>query len=84
MTRGSAWSGSSAARLRVGGDLAARPDGAVVSPGMDVPAVARVTLTSEDWVRDVIRNFNADGFRSRYPNTKVATRRSPPCRSAAR
>ncbi len=30
--------------------------------GMDVPAIAKVAFTSEDRVRDVIRNFNADGF----------------------
>jgi transposase len=35
--------------------------------GMDVPAIARVAFTSEDRVRDVIRNFNADGFSSLYP-----------------
>ena len=35
--------------------------------GMDVPAIARVAFTSEDRVRDVIRNFNADGFGSLYP-----------------
>jgi hypothetical protein len=35
--------------------------------GMDVPAIARVAFTSEDRVRDVIRNFNADGFNSLYP-----------------
>ena len=29
--------------------------------GMDVPAIAKVAFTSEDRVRDVIRNFNADG-----------------------
>jgi transposase len=34
---------------------------------MDVPQIARVTFTSEDRVRDVIRNFNADGFSSLYP-----------------
>src|ERR1700745_4312817 len=32
--------------------------------GMDVPAIAKVAFTSEDRVRDVIRNFNADGFDS--------------------
>jgi len=32
--------------------------------GMDVAAVAKVAFTSEDRVRDVIRNFNADGFGS--------------------
>jgi transposase len=38
--------------------------------GMDVPAVAKVAFTSEDRVRDVIRNFNADGFNSLYPRYK--------------
>ena len=35
--------------------------------GMDVAVIARVAFTSEDRVRDVIRNFNADGFASLYP-----------------
>jgi transposase len=35
--------------------------------GMDAAAIARVAFTSEDRVRDVIRNFNADGFSSLYP-----------------
>ncbi len=30
--------------------------------GIDVAAIAKVAFTSEDRVRDVIRNFNADGF----------------------
>jgi transposase len=34
---------------------------------MDVAAIAKVAFTSEDRVRDVIRNFNADGFSSLYP-----------------
>jgi transposase len=38
--------------------------------GMDVPAIAKVAFTSEDRVRDVIRNFNADGFGSLYPKSK--------------
>jgi Winged helix-turn helix len=38
--------------------------------GMDAPAIAKVTFTSEDRVRDVIRNFNADGFSSLYPKYK--------------
>ena len=38
--------------------------------GMDVAAIARVAFTSEDRVRDVIRNFNADGFDSLYPKYK--------------
>jgi transposase len=35
--------------------------------GMDVAAIAKVAFTSEDRVRDVIHNFNADGFGSLYP-----------------
>ena len=35
--------------------------------GMDVAEIAKVAFTSEDRVRDVIRNFNADGFGSLYP-----------------
>jgi transposase len=35
--------------------------------GMDVAGIARVAFTSEDHVRDVIHNFNADGFDSLYP-----------------
>ncbi|HEY4849502.1 MAG TPA: helix-turn-helix domain-containing protein [Streptosporangiaceae bacterium] len=38
--------------------------------GMDVPGIAKVAFTSEDRVRDVIRNFNADGFGSLYPKYK--------------
>jgi transposase len=38
--------------------------------GMGVAAIARVAFTSEDRVRDVIRNFNADGFASLYPRYK--------------
>ena len=37
---------------------------------MDVPQIARVTFASEDRVRDVIHNFNADGFESLYPRYK--------------
>src|SRR5258708_12458287 len=37
---------------------------------MDAPQIARVTFTSEDRVRDVIHNFNADGFDSLYPRYK--------------
>jgi transposase len=34
---------------------------------MDVAGVARVTFTSRDRVREVINNFNSDGFDSLYP-----------------
>jgi transposase len=37
---------------------------------MDVAAIAKVAFTSEDRVRDVIHNFNADGFSSLYPKYK--------------
>jgi len=38
--------------------------------GMDAAAIAKVAFTSEDRVRDVIHNFNADGFSSLYPRYK--------------
>ena len=38
--------------------------------GMDVGAIAKVAFTSEDRVRDVIHNFNTDGFDSLYPRYK--------------
>ena len=31
--------------------------------GMDAAAIAKVVFTTEDRVRDVIRDVNADGFR---------------------
>jgi transposase len=34
---------------------------------MDVAQIAKVTFTSEDRVRDVLHNFNEDGFDSLYP-----------------
>jgi Winged helix-turn helix len=44
--------------------------------GMDVAAIAKIAFTSEDRVRDVIHNFNADGFSSLYRGTKAGGRRS--------
>jgi transposase len=38
--------------------------------GMDVAGIAKVAFTSEDRVRDVIHNFNTDGFSSLYPRYK--------------
>ncbi len=38
--------------------------------GMDAAGIAKVAFTSQDRVRDVIRNFNADGFSSLYPQYK--------------
>jgi transposase len=43
--------------------------------GMDVAMIAQVTFTSPDRVRDVIHNFNADGFDSLRP--KYAGGRPP-------
>lgn len=37
---------------------------------MDVVQIAKVTFTSPDRVRDVIHNFNADGFDALYPRYK--------------
>jgi transposase len=34
---------------------------------MDIAMIAQVTFTSEDRVRDVLHNFNLDGFDSLYP-----------------
>jgi transposase len=38
--------------------------------GMPVAKIVEVTFTSTDWVRDVIHNFNADGFEALYPKYK--------------
>lgn len=38
--------------------------------GMGVAEIAKVAFTSEDRVRDVIHNFNTDGFSSLYPRYK--------------
>jgi len=43
--------------------------------GMDVAGIAKVTFTSSDRVREVINNFNEDGFESLYP--KYAGGRPP-------
>jgi len=43
--------------------------------GMDVAGIAKVTFTSPDRVREVINNFNTDGFDSLYP--KYAGGRPP-------
>ncbi|WP_331750581.1 IS630 family transposase [Streptomyces sp. NBC_00046] len=38
--------------------------------GMPAAKIAEVSFTSDDRVRDVIHNFNADGFESLYPKYK--------------
>jgi transposase len=64
MTRDIGWCGSSA-----GAVVTWRRAQVVLllAQGMDVPAIAKVAFTSEDRVREVIRNFNVDGFGSLYP-----------------
>ena len=49
--------------------------------GMDVAGIAKVTFTSPDRVREVINNFNEDGFDSLYP--KYAGGRPPTFTPAA-
>ena len=51
---------------------------------MDVTGIARVAFTSEDHVRDVIHNVNADGLDSLYQRHAAGIRRSSPLRSTAR
>jgi len=70
MTRDSGWCGSSSGGS--GSVVTWRRAQMVLlsAQGMDVPAIARVAFTSQDRVRDVIRNFNADGFGSLYPKYK--------------
>jgi hypothetical protein len=45
--------------------------------GMTVQKIAELAFTSEDRVRDVIHNFNADGFDPLYPKYKGGSRSSP-------
>ena len=44
--------------------MAKSPDRLWSAQRMDVPAIAKIAFTSEDRVREVIHNFNADGFES--------------------
>jgi hypothetical protein len=37
--------------------------------GINVAGIAKVTFTSSDRVREVINNFNDDGFDSLYPKS---------------
>ena len=52
--------------------------------GMPVPKIAEVTFTSSDRVRDVIHNFNADGFDALYRATAAAAHLASRWRSGAR
>lgn len=55
--------------------MAASADGVLSVQGMDVAGIAKVTFTNSDRVREVINNFNEDGFDSLYP--KYAGGRPP-------
>jgi hypothetical protein len=55
--------------------LATGADDVVAVQGMDVARIAKVTFTSPDRVREVVNNFNEDGFESLYP--KYAGGRPP-------
>jgi hypothetical protein len=52
--------------------------------GMPVAKIAEVTFASSDRVRDVIHDFNADGFEALYPKYKGGRPRASHCPSAAR
>jgi hypothetical protein len=53
--------------------------------GMEVAGVAKVAFTSPDRVREVINNFDEDGFDSLHPKgTRWSGRRRSRCRSARR
>jgi len=47
--------------------VATSADGAAVGAGLEPTAIAGITFTSADRVRDVIHNFNSDGFASLAP-----------------
>ena len=47
--------------------MAAGADGVVVGAADGCDAIAEVTFTSPDRVREVLHNFNVDGFESLYP-----------------
>ena len=49
---------------------------------MPVAQTAEIAFTSPDRVREVIHNFNADGFDSLARSTPVAARRRSRCRNA--
>ncbi|MCZ2813927.1 helix-turn-helix domain-containing protein [Modestobacter sp. VKM Ac-2979] len=52
--------------------------------GMGVPEIAKVTFTSPDRVRDVLHDFNADGFDSLKPKYQAGGHRSSACLSGSR
>ncbi len=52
--------------------------GLLSAQGMSVAKITEVTFTGADRVRDVIHNFNADGFDSLYPKYKGGRPRTFP------
>jgi hypothetical protein len=52
--------------------------------GMDVAGIAKVSFTSADRVREVLNNFNEDGFASLTRSTPADGRRRSPWPSASR
>ncbi|MCW8122705.1 helix-turn-helix domain-containing protein [Streptomyces anthocyanicus] len=66
MTRDSACS-DHPLRHRISGYMAAGPDGLLSAQGMRVAKIAEVSFMSADRVRDVIHNFDTDGFDSLCP-----------------
>jgi transposase len=51
--------------------------------GMDVAQIAQATFTSADRVRDVIHNFNADGYDSLRPEVRRRSAGEVRCRQRA-
>ncbi|WP_456156662.1 helix-turn-helix domain-containing protein [Streptomyces niveus] len=46
--------------------------------GVAVDNIATVTFTSPDQVRDVVHNFDVDGFEALYPEFRGGARRPSP------
>ena len=67
--------------LGLGGAMAKSPDRALVGATDGRPSIAKIAFTSEDRVREVIHNFNADGFGSLVVSTREDGRRSSPSRT---
>ena len=68
----------------VGGDLGRAQMVLLSVQGMDVAGIARVAFTSPDRVREVINNFNEDGFSRFTRGTRAAGRPPSPSPSAKR
>src|SRR5512133_63442 len=55
----------------------------LAAQAMPVSQIAKVTFTGQDRVRDVIHNFNADGFDALYHAIGAAGRQRSRCRNAS-